>query len=85
VNEKLRACWLGLLSLLVALMPLSFAVRWHWKVLPMAVLLLTGLDVVCVERQCVLSRHAAFSVFLSGPRIRHIDRSTRSAAGGCAA
>jgi len=46
VNEKLRACWLGLLSLLVALMPLSFAIRWHDKVLPMAVLLLTGLGLL---------------------------------------
>ena len=43
VNEKLRAGWLGLLSVLVAMMPLSFAVAWHGKVLPMAVLLLTGL------------------------------------------
>jgi O-antigen ligase len=59
VNEKLRACWLGLLTLLVALMPLSFAVRWHGKVLPLAVLLLTGLGLL-VSRAATRSsyRHA---------------------------
>ncbi len=46
MNEKLRAGWLGLLSLLVAAMPLSFAVVWHAKVLPVTVLLLTGLSLL---------------------------------------
>ena len=59
MNDKLRTCWLGLLSLLVALMPLSFAIRWHWKVLPMAVLLLAGLGLL-VSRASTRSsyRHA---------------------------
>jgi O-antigen ligase len=46
VNPKLNAWWLGTLSLLVALMPLSFAVSWHIKVLPAVVLLLTGLTLL---------------------------------------
>jgi O-antigen ligase len=63
VNEKLRACWLGLLSLLVALMPLSFAVRWHWKVLPLAVLLLTGLGLLVSRAATRSSYRHAWPVF----------------------
>jgi O-antigen ligase len=65
VNEKLRACWLGLLSLLVALMPLSFAVRWHWKVLPLAVLLLTGLGLLVSRAATRNSYRHAWSVLLA--------------------
>ena len=65
MNEKLRACWLGLLSLLVALMPLSFAVRWHWKVLPLAVLLLTGLGLLVSRAATRNSYRHAWSVLLA--------------------
>ena len=65
MNEKLRACWLGLLSLLIALMPLSFAVRWHWKVLPLAVLLLTGLGLLVSRVATRNSYRHAWSVLLA--------------------
>jgi O-antigen ligase len=65
VKEKLSACWLGLLSLLVALMPLSFAVRWHGKVLPMAVLLLTGLWLLLSRAATRSSYRHAWPVLLA--------------------
>ncbi|HEY8683137.1 MAG TPA: O-antigen ligase family protein [Rhodanobacter sp.] len=46
VNAQLRTWWLAALSLLVALMPLSFAVSWHVKVLPATLLLLAGLGLL---------------------------------------
>jgi O-antigen ligase len=66
VNEKLKACWLGLLSLLVALMPLSFAVRWHWKVLPVALLLLTGLGLLVSRTATRSSYRHAWPVLIAG-------------------
>jgi O-antigen ligase len=65
VNDKLRACWLGLLSLLVALMPLSFAIRWHGKVLPLAVLLLTGLGLLASRAATRSSYRHAWSVLVA--------------------
>jgi O-antigen ligase len=65
VNEKLRACWLGLLTLLVALMPLSFAIRWHWKVLPLAVLLLTGLGLLVTRAATRSSYRHAWPVLIA--------------------
>jgi O-antigen ligase len=65
VNEKLRACWLGGLSLLVALMPLSFAVRWHGKVLPLALLLLTGLGLLVSRAATRSSYRYAWPVFIA--------------------
>jgi len=46
VNERLNAWWLGTLSILVALMPLSFSVPFHAKALPSLVLLLVGLGLI---------------------------------------
>jgi O-antigen ligase len=46
VNERLSVWWLGTLSILVALMPLSFSVPFHAKALPLLVFLLTGLGLI---------------------------------------
>ena len=65
MNDKLRACWLGLLSLLVALMPLSFAVRWHGKVLPLTVLLLVGLCLLISRAETRSSYRYAWPVLIA--------------------
>jgi O-antigen ligase len=46
VNEKLNSWKLGAISLLVALMPLSFSVSWRGKALPAALLALVGLGLL---------------------------------------
>jgi O-antigen ligase len=46
VNERRSAWWLGALSVLVALMPLSFSVSSHAKALPALLLMLAGLGLV---------------------------------------
>lgn len=43
LNETPGAAWLVALSLLLAVMPFSFAVSWHLKLLPAAVLMFSGL------------------------------------------
>lgn len=47
VNQRLSAWWLGALSVLVALMPLSFAVSSHAKAVPVLLLMLAGLGSIC--------------------------------------
>lgn len=46
MNERLSVWWQGILSILVALMPLSFSVPFHAKALPSLVLLLAGLGLI---------------------------------------
>jgi len=63
VDGRLNAWWLGALSLLVALMPLSFSVSWHAKTLPAILLLIAGLCLLfrspAARRRC----RAAWPVF----------------------
>lgn len=46
MHGRLGTCWLGALSLLVAAMPLSFAVSTHAKVVPAALLMLAGVGLL---------------------------------------
>jgi O-antigen ligase len=65
VNERLSTWWLGALSLLVAMMPLSFAVSWHAKAIPAAVLLLTGVGLLVSSASTRRSYRNAWPVVLA--------------------
>lgn len=64
MNARLNAWWLGSLSLLVALMPLSFSVSWHVKTLPALLLLIAGLGLLFSSAATRNSYRAAWPVLM---------------------
>jgi len=64
VDARLNAWWLGALSLLVALMPLSFSVSWHVKALPALLLLIAGLGLLSCNAAARNSYREAWPVFV---------------------
>jgi O-antigen ligase len=62
VHARSNAWWLGTLSVLVALMPLSFSVPWHAKALPAILLLMAGLQLLFSSTATRNSYRAAWPV-----------------------
>jgi O-antigen ligase len=66
VNARTNAWWLGSLSVLVALMPLSFCVPLHVKALPALLLLITGLFLIFSRADTRASYRAAWPIVAVG-------------------
>jgi O-antigen ligase len=62
VDERTNAWWVGSLSVLVALMPLSFSVSYHVKAVPALVLLIAGIALIVTNRRVRASYRAAWPV-----------------------
>jgi O-antigen ligase len=62
VHARSNAWWLATLSVLVALMPLSFSVPWHAKALPAVLLLIAGLQLLFSSTATRNSYRAAWPV-----------------------